>query len=1011
MTAATKLPTLQDRVLGDFVLGEILGVGGFGTVYRAEQIGLRRPAVVKVIRRSLTTRREAVERFALEARLASHFDHPYAAHIYAFGVEPDGLMWIAMELVKGTPLDELLQRSGPLPLERFVPLFERLCEVIQSAHEQGIVHRDIKPSNVMVISRAGRLLPKLLDFGIAKPMTASIVTPGDPAAPASRHRSISDSCVLERDDTVDASRSLGTPGSLTHRGEILGSPLYMAPEQWLHAEIAGPPADQYALALLAYETLTGSRAVEGATIEALAHQHLHAPLPALPAEFPPAIHRVLARATDKVPECRFATLTELASTLRMAAGIGASELDEAIPGLPIELSAVWISDAPRPIAESIAALASARTLTRADERIAAIASLLARWVGVLAVACRSKLGRADDAASIATELLIALRHRTLLDGEWLDLAVVFARFHAEHPETWPVPEMVTFLMNDDAVRGLRRILRTGVAGAIDDVIARGALESRIAQLAAVLDSLDWLLDYALARELPDGLELWMGRRSDDRLLHRVVSDGSGAVVVLDGCGARLARLSPLVQFAAPMPGEAEELFVFAGPGRSDVGARFISHPRGFEREDDQVWTWLAEHVLETEPQKLASPSDDLSPYPGLAAYTLRDHESFVGRERDVEELLNRLRTHALVTVVGPSGIGKTSFLAAGVVPALGPSWQSELVRPGNDPVGALAGIADRINAPAYRDGTRAPATTAAGIAAALAGLAEQRGTHLVVLVDQAEELFTMCTDEVARDVFAEALAIAATHSGIRVVITMRDDFLCRADNLAAWRGRIGSSVQLLRVPSRTDLERMIAVPARRRGYEFDDATLPAEIAAAVADRPGALPLVAFTAATLWEHRDRHFSQMRRATYEQIGGVTGALVSGRDPRSDAGAASKARPSRVPSSALHRGDAGADRPQRARTRARRNAGGRDRCRSLARRSPAGLARRRRRTSDRDHSRDTRDDLASARELAARGRGGNAATAAAVRRGAALGRTAPTGRPAVAGRRARRFRALAA
>jgi serine/threonine protein kinase len=171
----SALANLQDRILGDFVLGEVLGEGGGGTVYRAEQRGLGRPAVVKVLRPSLSLRRDAVDRFAREARLASQFDHPYAAHVYAFGIEPDGVMWIAMELVRGTPLDELLRESGPLALERFVPLFERLCDVVQSAHDQGIVHRDIKPSNVMVISRARRLLPKLLDFGIAKPVTDSAV--------------------------------------------------------------------------------------------------------------------------------------------------------------------------------------------------------------------------------------------------------------------------------------------------------------------------------------------------------------------------------------------------------------------------------------------------------------------------------------------------------------------------------------------------------------------------------------------------------------------------------------------------------------------------------------------------------------------------------------------------------------------------------------------------------------------------------------------------------------------
>src|SRR6185436_5544774 len=220
--AAQPPPTdasLHDRVLGDFALGEVLGRGGGGTVYRAEQRGLDRPAVVKVVHRSLTGRSGAAERFAREARLASRFDHPYAAHIYAFGVEHDGVMWIAMELVDGTPLDKLIRRSGPLTLERFVPLFEQLCAVVQSAHDQGIVHRDIKPSNVMVIARAGRLMPKLLDFGIAKLINTEVLEDAEPTGSRS----------------VDLNTAVS---GLTHQGQVLGSPTYMAPEQWRDAMTA-----------------------------------------------------------------------------------------------------------------------------------------------------------------------------------------------------------------------------------------------------------------------------------------------------------------------------------------------------------------------------------------------------------------------------------------------------------------------------------------------------------------------------------------------------------------------------------------------------------------------------------------------------------------------------------------------------------------------------------------------------------------------------------------------------
>src|SRR4029077_16263057 len=154
------------------VVCEGSGEGGFGAFSRATEAAFEREAVVKVLHSELHASGAATERFLREAKLASKLDHPYAAHIYAFGVERDGAHWIAMELVRGTTLDQILRLQGPLTLERFVPLLDRICEVVHTAHEAGIVHRDIKPANVMVLSRAGRLLPKLLDFGIAKGLVA-----------------------------------------------------------------------------------------------------------------------------------------------------------------------------------------------------------------------------------------------------------------------------------------------------------------------------------------------------------------------------------------------------------------------------------------------------------------------------------------------------------------------------------------------------------------------------------------------------------------------------------------------------------------------------------------------------------------------------------------------------------------------------------------------------------------------------------------------------------------------
>jgi serine/threonine-protein kinase len=153
--------------LGGFLVRGRIGVGGYGVVYRCEQRELGRDAVVKVLR-ARPGDPVGMERFVREARLAAQLDHPFAAHVYGFGVEDDGLRWIAMEFVRGVTLGAYLKARGPMPLVEFVPFFELIAEVVHAAHERGIVHRDLKPSNVMMIESGGRLFPKLLDFGISK---------------------------------------------------------------------------------------------------------------------------------------------------------------------------------------------------------------------------------------------------------------------------------------------------------------------------------------------------------------------------------------------------------------------------------------------------------------------------------------------------------------------------------------------------------------------------------------------------------------------------------------------------------------------------------------------------------------------------------------------------------------------------------------------------------------------------------------------------------------------------
>ncbi|HET7503255.1 MAG TPA: serine/threonine-protein kinase, partial [Kofleriaceae bacterium] len=177
----TDILDLSGRRFGEFVLRERIGQGAYGTVYCSEQPLLGREAVVKVLHPRLHRDDVSVQRFLREAQLASRLDHPYAAHVYAFGLdERDGLLWIAMERVHGVTLKSWIRDHGRMPLEQLVPFFECVAEVVQTAHERGIVHRDLKPSNMMVIERAGRLLPKLLDFGVAKLVDGAVLPDATP---------------------------------------------------------------------------------------------------------------------------------------------------------------------------------------------------------------------------------------------------------------------------------------------------------------------------------------------------------------------------------------------------------------------------------------------------------------------------------------------------------------------------------------------------------------------------------------------------------------------------------------------------------------------------------------------------------------------------------------------------------------------------------------------------------------------------------------------------------------
>jgi len=306
---------LSGRRLGGFVLRERIDEGGFGAVYRCEQPALDREAVVKVLRQELRGGTVATERFKREAQLASRLDHPYAAHVYAFGTEEeDGLLWIAMELVHGITLSRWLRERGKMSLEQFVPFFERVAAVVQAAHERGIVHRDLKPANIMVIEHAGQLLPKLLDFGVAKLSGDAALRKSPPGPPAPTPQDPTPTVQLRRRPAGSA--RAGDGARLTRSSAAVGTPAYMAPEQWTDPIAVGPRSDLYALGVIAYEALTRRRPFGAQTTEELREQHLSAPVPSVVGDdLPQSLDRVFARAMAKRPADRWGSALDFAAAL------------------------------------------------------------------------------------------------------------------------------------------------------------------------------------------------------------------------------------------------------------------------------------------------------------------------------------------------------------------------------------------------------------------------------------------------------------------------------------------------------------------------------------------------------------------------------------------------------------------------------------------------------------------------------------------------------------------------
>src|SRR5215468_7526901 len=275
-------------MVGTYRVVNKLGEGGMGTVYLGEHTLLGRPAAIKVLQPALSTNDEVVTRFFNEARAVTRIADPGIVQVFDFGLQPEVGAFIVMELLEGESMDGRLRRTGAVGVIETLRLMRLICGSLGAAHAKGIVHRDLKPENIFIVKDPGvpgGERPKILDFGIAK---------------------------LAGDE----------PGVIkTRTGALMGTPMFMSPEQCSGSSVVDHRSDIYSLGCVMFTMLTGRPPFHGPGAGDLIAAHLREPPPLAASRVPGlsgAIDGILQRCLTKSPDGRFQSMAELAQELAAA---------------------------------------------------------------------------------------------------------------------------------------------------------------------------------------------------------------------------------------------------------------------------------------------------------------------------------------------------------------------------------------------------------------------------------------------------------------------------------------------------------------------------------------------------------------------------------------------------------------------------------------------------------------------------------------------------------------------
>lgn len=278
-------PFVGTQIDGKYDVLENVGQGGMSVVYKAMQTAMNRVVALKMLKMGLSSDPIFKQRFIREVSLLGKLNHPNIVTVFDSGTTSDGHLYLAMDFLSGSTLQDILDKSGPVPVERAAPLILQICDALNHAHKRDIIHRDLKPGNIMVeTDHRGQEVVKIVDFGLAKMGEGS-----------------------ER---------------LTRAGELWGSSFYMSPEQCNGAE-SDARSDIYSFGIVMYQMITGKVPFRGSGFMETVTKQLNEPPPPLKLtkadlDLPDMLEIVMFKCLEKAPENRFQSVADLKSALQTA---------------------------------------------------------------------------------------------------------------------------------------------------------------------------------------------------------------------------------------------------------------------------------------------------------------------------------------------------------------------------------------------------------------------------------------------------------------------------------------------------------------------------------------------------------------------------------------------------------------------------------------------------------------------------------------------------------------------